>query len=266
MYEWYVMDIFNQVLGPYDVEETKRRVLKGSAVSVAKQGMKGWLAPEDAPELGLAAKPAPEQVYAPEMGRSAEDVLMIQRSLINLLNLCRNILKDGTVHPDEAAYLKAWVEEHPDAAAGWPADVLYKRLVRIFRDGKVDADEQEELTVLLRNITGEKPPVPKEKKAATRLYFDDPAPEIDFWGQTFCLLGGFAHGTRDYCEMEVVSKGGKCESDPSDEVDFLVLGALLPDKGAKDSREEIIERVLAARGNGARPAIVSEEHWRQFLK
>jgi len=51
MKEWYVMDLFRQVLGPYRLQEVERRVNKGSAVFVARQGMKGWLTPEMVPEL-----------------------------------------------------------------------------------------------------------------------------------------------------------------------------------------------------------------------
>ncbi len=257
MRQWYVMDMFRQVYGPYDLKEVERRVKKGSALFVARQGMKGWLTPEMVPELQHPGS-------APAKGGSGAE--QAERGVWELLGICKGMIADGVVNAREAAYLKSWVDANPETAGIWPANVLHRRMNRIFEDGMVDATEQEELAELLRQLTGEKPSVAEAEQKATRIEFDHPEPSIDFHGQQFCLAGRFAHGTRAFCEKGIVARGGQCQAKPDDETDYLVVGSLALDPGDKDAPFAFIQQVMdAKRTRGVETAIVSEETWSGYL-
>lgn len=261
MEQWFVMDMFRQVFGPYDLQEVKRRVKTGSAVFVARQGMKGWLTPEMTPELqhGDTAPAEGEQA-----GESRTE--KAEKSVWKLLGICKGIMADGVVNLKEANFLKSWVDANPEGAALWPANVLHQRLNRIFEDGRMDAVEQEELAALLGKLTGQKPRVSEAGQKAARIDFDHPEPSIDFHGQQFWLAGNFAYGTKAFCEGAVVARGGECQSKPDEETDYLVVGSLALDKGGKESPLALIQQVMdAKRKRGLETAIVSEETWAGFL-
>lgn len=261
MNQWFVMDMFRQVFGPYDLQEVTRRVNTGSAVFVAKQGMKGWLTPEMVPEI---QHPHPAPAQGEDAALSGAE--LAEQNVWKLLDICKGILADGVVNVEEANYLKSWVEANPEAAAIWPANVLHRRLNRIFEDGVVDAGEQQELAALLGKLTGEKPAVAEAGQTAVRIQFDHPEPAIDFHGQHFWLAGKFAQGSNDFCEKAIVARGGQCQAKPDQETDYLVVGSLGLDQAEGEAPVVLIQQVMdAKRAKGWKIAIVSEETWARYL-
>ncbi len=255
MDQWYVMDMFRQVHGPYDIKEVKRRVDKGAAVFVARQGMQGWLTPEMTPEL-QPPEEAPEELLVEAAAN------LIERSVEELLELCKETIRDGKVNPAEAATLREWTRQNPALTDIWPANVLCRRLSRVFEDGRVDAGEQAELAVLLAQLTADIPPVDGAAERALHLAFDVPEPEVFYHGSRFRLAGRFAHGTLEFCAKEIQVRGGIVQEALDTATDYLIIGALDPQSGGPDPRLGAIEQALKLRNTqGAKNAILSEEYW-----
>jgi len=61
--------------------------------------------------------------------------LRARRTLDEMLGLCKGIILDGEVLETEATALAQWIERHPDVQSCFPANVIYKRLRRVFADG-----------------------------------------------------------------------------------------------------------------------------------
>ena len=103
----------------------------------------------------------------------------------------------------EVEYLAAWLEQHPEPTAEWPAKVLIERIGRVMADGKMDADEEGDLLkLLLQFVNGalHDEAAPMESNA---LPLDDPPPPVVFRRQSFCLTGRFACGTRREVENTI---------------------------------------------------------------
>ena len=68
-----------------------------------------------------------------------------------LLSLCQTITEDGSVSEDEVASLRAWLEQN--AATDLPAhQFLAETVQRIIADGKVTAEERDELYAALETV------------------------------------------------------------------------------------------------------------------
>jgi hypothetical protein len=61
-----------------------------------------------------------------------------ERDISELLGLAKGMLSDGIVNQDEAAFLKAWGENHVDALTQWPVSIIFARLQQVLADGHVD--------------------------------------------------------------------------------------------------------------------------------
>lgn len=72
-----------------------------------------------------------------------------------LIGMCKGVMADGTVSLAEAKYIFQWLQQRPGVLGSWPADVLYQLLGKVLQDGMLSEDEQDELTQLLLEITGE---------------------------------------------------------------------------------------------------------------
>ncbi|MFH1725140.1 MAG: hypothetical protein ABII00_11045 [Elusimicrobiota bacterium] len=189
-----------------------------------------------------------------------------ERTIDELLGLCKGILADGVVNEKEAEALRSWMTANPETATIWPANVLADRLERIFADGRVDDDELTELRDLLTSITGQERDEPVAEHKATRLPVDDPAPPVEFPGRLFCLTGQFVYGSRKACEDAIVKRDGQCQGNPTSETNYLVIGTLCSHDWARSVYGRKIEKVVRGRQNEEyTAAIVSEEHWTRHL-
>jgi hypothetical protein len=72
-----------------------------------------------------------------------------------LTGLCKGVLADGTINLQEAEFIQHWLQERGDVLRIWPADVLHALLNRVLQDGVLTEAEEDALTELLEEITGE---------------------------------------------------------------------------------------------------------------
>jgi len=190
------------------------------------------------------------------------------KAVDQLIGACAGILSDGVVNEKEAIYFNQWVRTHSPLEPAWPFTDIIARLDRIFTDGVCDAEEREELRIVMAALCGirtEEENVPKEKYSTT-LPLDNPAPIIVFAGKRFHVTGQFAFGSRTKVMEVITSRGGEAyDSTPNRETDYLVVGIFASEKWATASFGRKIQRAIELRESGSGIAIVSEEHWRKFL-
>ena len=187
------------------------------------------------------------------------------RDISEMIGLAKGVLADGVVTAAEAALLRDWAAAHPDAVAAFPGDLLFRRLQRIFADGVVSLEEQEDLADLLRQLVGGTAGIIAGEDAATALPLTLPRPVIGFEGRTFVFTGKFAFGPRSVCESSVNSLGGRCGSSVTRDVHYLVIGTFGSRDWIHTSHGRKIEQAVDLRSKGHQVAIVAEDHWATSL-
>lgn len=188
------------------------------------------------------------------------------RSVDELIGICRGVLADGIVSAGEPEFLLAWLESNKEAANQWPGNMLYARIVEMFEDGRIDEDEESELLDILHDLTGRGIPLPEQARSySTALPLCKPVPDIRADGRAFVLTGKFATGPRKKCETLLRGMGGTSKSTPSQAVDYLVIGAIGSGEWIHSTHGRKIEKAVELRAKGARISIVSEQDWAERL-
>ena len=261
MRKWYKMDPLRNVSGPYDLERIKEFARKGMNFRVNVPEVREWL-PVD----------MLHSILSNTIGESSDisekelRTYLLERSINELIGLCKGMLSDGEVDAREVDFLKSWLENNQEVANLWPANVLSERINKIMADGVADPFEREHLGLLMSRLTGVVPGVADAEALATRLPVDDPAPDVVFKKKKFHLTGNFIFGSRDKCENTVRALGGNCQAKPNSKTDFLVIGALGSAEWAHSPFGEEVTAVMGFRAKGAATSIISEEHWTFFLQ
>lgn len=178
-----------------------------------------------------------------------------------MVGLIHGVIADGHVSEAEAQRLAEWTRAHPEVATRYPANLLARRLERIFMDGKVDARETERLVSMLAQLAENPSGLGGGATLATDLPTTVPAPDIVFGGQTFVFGGAMAYGPLHACEREVIERGGMCEQAVNRRTDYVVIGALAAADWAQSAFGGLINEVVAYRSRGVPIAVISEEHW-----
>lgn len=185
----------------------------------------------------------------------------VERGLAEMVGLIHGVIADGHVSEAEAQRLAEWTRAHPEVATRYPANLLARRLERIFMDGKVDARETERLVSMLAQLAENPSGLGGGAPLATDLPTTVPAPDIVFGGQTFVFGGAMAYGPLHACEREVIERGGMCEQAVNRRTDYVVIGALAAADWAQSAFGGLINEVVAYRSRGVPIAVISEEHW-----
>lgn len=196
------------------------------------------------------------------------------RNVNELIGICRGIVFDDTVNQAEMASLLAWLHSQPDLIQVWPANVLYQRLVEVFADEVMDADEAADLLAMLKEVVGGNPAIQESVDTGTGEILAEVSstalpvttPEvIEFAGRNFVLTGKFASGSRKECQAEIILRGGVCQSNPTQVTHYLVVGSIGSRDWIQSSWGRKIEKAVELRASGRPIEIVAEEFWVQWL-
>lgn len=187
----------------------------------------------------------------------------VDRSIDELIGICKGITADGVVIQPEAEFIAQWLKANSHVQT-WPANIIRARLAEYFEDGVLDSDERLELFDLMRQITGQYCDTPV-MNYATALPFDQPLPDIIFTGRSFCLTGGFAFGGRPDCERAIESLGGLMVNAPGKRGCTLIVGILGSRDWVHSTHGRKIEKALELRTAGCPVSIVPEDHWTDCL-
>lgn len=182
-----------------------------------------------------------------------------------LLGLCRGLIADGKIDPDEADVLHSWFVAH-EGVVNNPVIAAFKRKLKPFADkNKENKGDSLQLLQLLNGLIGGQAEV-GECLRATALWLDDPPPEVVFEERKFCLTGKFIYGSRSRCEDEIRSRRGVCQSSPNKSADYLVIGSYAEGAWIQSAFGRKIEKAVALRADGLPLRIISEEHWLAGLR
>jgi NAD-dependent DNA ligase len=169
------------------------------------------------------------------------------------------------VSEEEAHRLSEWTRDNPEIATRYPANLLSRRLERIFMDGRVDGKERKRLGSMLTQLAENPSGFGGGYPLATDLPITLPPPEVAFEGQTFVFGGGLAYGPTHACEREVLELGGMCEHSVSRRTDYVVIGRLAANDWCQTSFGGLIDEVVQYRSRGVPIAVITEEHWANAL-
>ena len=182
-----------------------------------------------------------------------------------MVGLVRGVIADGVVSQDEAAHLAEWTREHPEVATRWPANLLARRLERIFLDGRVDGREKKHLAALLSQLAANPAGFGSGFQLATDLPLTDPEPEVVFDGNNFLFAGEMAYGPLHACEREVQELGGICEGTLNRRTDYVVIGSLAAADWSQQAFGDVLDEVAQYGARGVPVAVISERHWTSAL-
>lgn len=188
----------------------------------------------------------------------------VDRSIDELIGICKGVAADGTVIQAEAEFICQWLKANDHVRGTWPANIIRIRLAEYLEDGVLDADERAELFELMSQVTGQFCDTPT-MNFATALPFDQPLPDIIFMGNPFCLTGGFAFGSRPDCERAIESLGGRIVGAPVKKGCTLIVGILGSRDWIHSTHGRKIEKAIDLRGDGCPVRIVPEDHWTDCL-
>jgi hypothetical protein len=184
------------------------------------------------------------------------------RTIDEMLGLCRGILADGEVTTGEARFLYEWMCTNRHLATEWPATILFRRVREMLIDHALDHDEQVELFGLLDDIIGEKIDLKgMAVSASTSLPLDKPAPKIDFGGHRFCVTGRFVYGSRKQVVSQIEGRGGLIHDRASRLTNYVVIGVAASRDWIHSSYGRKIQDAVDLRNDGCPIRIVNELHW-----
>lgn len=258
--KWLVMDVFHQVHGPYSKNEVKSLLRRGNKFFVATPGFDRWVPVDFIPDFTYI--PVEDEADGGTGGSGSQmDARTLQAHLAELVGICKGVIADGVVAPEEAAFLRDWLSKHRALLDCWPGDIISQRLEQVFEDGKVDSAEQADLLVLLTKITSAQPEVHEAGAGAQPLPVTLPEPPVQIAGKHFCFSGRFVFGPHSRCRDIILRQGGEVDAAPGPHTDYLVIGGLsLSDwQDQPDARKVHQAQELQQRGCPLR--IVSEENW-----
>jgi len=199
------------------------------------------------------------------LNRNYNKARLTDRTIDELIGICKGIIFDGNVSVEEAISLSRWLEANKDYTDTWPVNILSARIETVLSDNVIDENERKELFDLLNDLTGEKPIIEKITSMSTKLPIDTVMPEITFKNRIFCFTGKFVYGTRNDCENEVFQRKGSIQKAPSLSTNYLVIGIIGSTDWIHSTHGRKIEAVVQLRDRGKPISIVSEEHWTKYL-
>jgi NAD-dependent DNA ligase len=182
-----------------------------------------------------------------------------------MVGLVRGVIADGKVTGEEAEHLAEWARENPEIAIRYPANLLSRRLERIFMDGRVDARERTRLGAMLSQLAENPSGFGGGSPLATDLPITQPPPEVVFEGHTFVFAGGMAYGPGHACEREVQELGGLCERAVNRRTDYVVIGALAAAEWSQLAFGALVDEVVQYRARGVPISVITEDHWAAAL-
>lgn len=189
----------------------------------------------------------------------------VEQGLAEMVGLVRGVIADGRVSQEEAQRLSEWARENPEVATRYPANLLSRRLERIFMDGRVDGGERKRLAALLTQLAENPTGLGGGYPLATDLPITQPPPEVSFEGQTFVFGGEMAYGPIHACEREVMERGGVADRTVNRRTNYIVIGLLAANDWSQSAFGGLIDSVVQYRSRGVPIAVITEEHWTNTL-
>ena len=190
---------------------------------------------------------------------------LADRSIDELIGLCKGFTADGTISEDEVNYLTSWLNTNQHAIDVWPANAIIARINQILIDKIIDEEERADLFQLLAEVVGQAKNGGPAPNSSTSLPLTKPAPPVFFTNHRFCLTGKFVMGPRANHEFEIKERGGLIHANVTEETNYLIIGTLGSSDWLHSTYGRKIEKAVALAERGHQIALISEEHWADHL-
>ena len=197
--------------------------------------------------------------------RGATYVNEMHRSLGALLGIATGILADRQLVDSEVQFLNEWLDSNSAIATTWPGDVIHARIKDVLADGRVTDEERRHLVQSLQQLVGGTLDELAASKHTTQLLTYETS-ALEYQGSSFCLTGDFVFAPRPACEAEIASRGGIIRSSISKKLRYLVVGGLGSSEWKHGSFGAKIEKAMELKREGAKIALVHEDHWAASLR
>lgn len=198
-----------------------------------------------------------------ELSKAFNRARIEDRTVNELIGLCKGVVADGRVNQKEVEFIQAWLVANQAASQNPVIGTLIERIDVVLKDGLLGDDEAEDLLDTLHAFTGGEHILGEMTKGA-KLPLNDPPPPIVWHDKHFCFTGTFAFGNRDICEESVKRLGGHAGL-LTRKTDYLVVGVYAISTWIHSKWGRKIEKAAAWREAHNKPAIVSEMAWLSAL-
>lgn len=181
----------------------------------------------------------------------------LKQSCGALVGLVQGILADGELRDAEIDFLHKWLANAQNVSTLWPGSVIAQQIDSVLADGVITEQERAHLNdTLLKLIGGVLDDIAPQ---INQLAFDD-APVIGIVGNSFCLTGDFAYGTRAQCEAAITQRGGSVAG-ITKKLNYLIVGGLGSAEWKHGSFGTKIQKAVEYRDAGIPLKIVHEDIW-----
>jgi NAD-dependent DNA ligase len=200
------------------------------------------------------------------LNQAFRSAAIVDRQIDELIGIVKGVMADGMVHQGEVEFLISWLETNRSALDKWPAKAIYPRLKAALADGNMDLDEEREiLDLLLSTVGGNTAPMKGESSNSTALPYTLPQSLLTFDARLFCFTGKFQSGSRQWCESQVIAKGGLATGSITKKLHYLVIGEIGSRDWMHSTHGRKIEKAIEYNEAGHSIAILSEQHWFEQL-
>lgn len=189
----------------------------------------------------------------------------LDRVVDELIGICRGLLADGALVPQEVVFLRGWLARQGDMVHEYPLRNIAELLDKAPATGIIDSALEALMLDATAKLVGGEVSAPETSSLASVLPICVPPPNIIYEERRFVATGKFAFGTREAVEGAIASRGGETASSVNKKTDFLVIGTIGSRDWIHSSFGRKIQQAVELRGQGLPISIVAEEHWRRSL-
>lgn len=184
------------------------------------------------------------------------------RSMDELIGICRGILFDGSISLDEVINVHKWMLANNATARHAMGNTLFNLLDNIVQSGMFTDNDELAVINQIVALTGAAEINAEGSNASTTLPLcENPLTEIVINGSHFALTGNFTKAKRKDVEKLITDNGGKIKKNANSNCDYLVIGETGSGAWAHSSFGRKIEEAVKTRSDGGVIAIVSEAHF-----
>jgi hypothetical protein len=183
-----------------------------------------------------------------------------------LEGLCKGMASDYHLSDEEISYLNWFLSTNAALKSNYPGKHLYSLVQSILSDGVITEDERASLLEEITAFTG------SNISEGIVDGYSTTSP-VDIIGQFYpkdskvCLTGKFLCGSRRQCEADLVKLGCTISDRVTQDLDYLIIGALSSKDWKFQSFGRKIEQAIDYRDNKGTPLkILSEEHWQSLMR
>lgn len=182
-----------------------------------------------------------------------------------LEGLCKGFASDYHLSDEEITYLNWFLSTNSALKSNYPGKHLYELVQSILSDGVITDDERTTLLQEIIAFTGSNISEGVVDGYSTTSPIDL-IEEFKTPNSKVCLTGKFLCGSRRQCENDLAKLGCQIVDRVTQDLDYLIIGALSSKDWKFQSFGRKIEQAIDYRDNkGVSLKIISEEHWQSLM-